>query len=262
MLIAQITDTHITVDGRQAGDLSATMTAIAALRPRPDAVLISGDLTNNARLDQYARLRDILAGCEIELFVVPGNHDDRAALRATLPERYYPGVEGQHLIYALDAPELRIVGLDTTEPRRPGGILDAARLARLEALLGAAPERPALIFMHHPPFRTGVNLADVFGFEGLRAFRRIITRHPQVRRIICGHIHCERATTIAQARVTTSLSSTPQRVPEVFERRLIGLRPEPAGFTLHAWRDGAFATITYVASGGGVFVTRPSTVSR
>ncbi len=253
MLIAQITDTHITTAGRQAADLRAALAWINQMRPRPDIVVLSGDTTHNGRPEQYARLHDILDGSAIDVVLVPGNHDRRPALRANVPSAHYPRSIGTSISYVIDSAPVRIVALDTTAPGRPGGILDDTRLTWLDAALGAAPQRPTLLFMHHPPFRTGVNLADVFGFKGLRWFERIVGRHPQLRRIVAGHIHCERSSTIAQALVTTCISGTPQVVPEVFERRLLGLRPEPGGFALHAFADGAFTTVTYVQAGAGRF---------
>jgi Icc protein len=256
MLIAQVTDTHITTDGRQAGDLRAALAWLNLLQPRPDIVLLSGDTTNNGRPDQYARLRAILAGSAIDVVIVPGNHDRWSALRSGLPAAHYPGCIGPSISYAIESAPVRIIGLDTTAPGRPGGVLDDARLRWLDACLSAVPAQPTLLFMHHPPFRTGVHLADMFGFKGLRRFEQIVARHPQLRRIVAGHIHCERRTTIGRALVTTCISSTPQLVPEVFERRLLGLRPEPGGFAIHAFAHGTFTTVTYVQAGAGRFVTR------
>jgi hypothetical protein len=95
----------------------------------------------------------------------------------------------------------------------------------------------------------------MFGFRGLRRFREIVGGCPAVRRIIAGHIHCERQARIGSALASTSISSIPQRVPELFERgRMLGFRPEPAGFATHEWRDGTFVSTTYVNAGGGRFV--------
>ncbi len=255
---AQLTDTHVTRDGPQAQHLRAAIAFINGLRPPATALLLSGDAVNNGQADQYAVLRDVLEGSDAPVYVVPGNHDRREALRATLPESRYPGVGGGRLNYAVDAGPVRLIGLDSSHWRRPGGVLDTASLTWLDESLGMAPERPALIFMHHPPFRTGVNAADAFGFKGLAAFRSIVARRPAVRRIIAGHIHCERHAAIAQALATTSISSTPQVVPEVFERHILGLRPEPAGFALHDWTGDAFTSTTYVADGRGGFAARPT----
>ncbi|MGD0475360.1 MAG: phosphodiesterase [Candidatus Velthaea sp.] len=259
MLFAQITDTHITRDGPEAGYLAATIAWINALRPLPAAVLVSGDTVDDGGLAQYAVLRDLLARCAAPVYVVPGNHDRREALRAVLPGAYFPGTPGERLDFSVDIGPLRIVGLDTSEQRRTGGILRAAPLDWLDHCLDAAAARPTLIFMHHPPFRTGVNAADLFGFVGLARFRAIVARRPAVRRIIAGHIHCERRAELGQALATTSISSIPQRVPELFEGgRLLGLRREAPGFATHEWRTDGFASMTFVNAGDGRFVARPA----
>jgi Icc protein len=257
VLLAQITDTHITRNGPEARYLGEIIARVNALRPLPDAVLLSGDAVNDGRREQYAVLRDLLARCEPAVYVVPGNHDAREALRDVLPAAYFRGVYGTRVDFCVDAGAIRTIGLDTAEWRRPGGILRAATLDWLDATLAAAPARPTLIFMHHPPFRTGVNAADMFGFTGLRRFREIVARHPAVRRIIAGHIHCERRAAIGGALASSSISSIPQRVPEFFEHgHVLHFRPEPAGFATHEWRDGAFVSTTYVNAGGGRFVER------
>jgi Icc protein len=257
VLIVQITDTHVTCDGHEAHYLSEAIAWVNALQPRPEAVLLSGDTVDHGRRDQYAVLRDLLAGCEAPVYVIPGNHDARRALRDVLPSAYYPGVSGERLDYAVDAHAIRIIGLDSSEQRRPAGILRTTTLDWLDGSLSAAPERPTLIFVHHPPFRTGVNAADLFGFTGLGRFRTIVGRHPAVRRIIAGHIHCVRQATIGAALASTSISSIPQHVPELFERgHILGSRAEPGGLTTHDWRDGNFVSTTYVNAGGGRFVER------
>jgi len=256
VLIAQITDTHITRDGEQARYLSDAIAWINQMQPRPVAVLVSGDTVDDGRREQYAILRDILARCTAAVYMVPGNHDRREPLRDILPTSHFPGVRGERLHYAVDGHPVRIVGIDTSEPGRPGGYLDAASLAWFDDCLSAAPAHPTLVFMHHPPFRTGVNAADLLGFQGLRRWTKIVARHPAVQRIIAGHVHCTRRADVAQALATTSISTAPQRVPELFERRIFGLRAEAPGFAIHAWLNGTFTSTTYINAGAGRFVER------
>lgn len=258
VLIAQVTDTHITTDGPQARLLSEALDWIGGLAPRPAAVVLSGDATNTGAPGEYAVLRDVLARSRTPVYVVPGNHDRRGPLRERLPDRHFPGARLARLSYSVDDDgPVRLIGLDTSEHIRPGGILDGETLDWLAAQLRASPTRPTLIFMHHPPFRTGVNAADLFGFAGCARFRQIIAAQPPVVRIVAGHIHCERRARIGGAVATTALSTAPQRVPELFERRLLGFRPEPAGLALHTWDDAhAFSTTSYL-NVGGRFVPRP-----
>jgi Icc protein len=258
VLIVQLTDPHITRDGEQPRYLAEAIDWVNGLQPRPAAVLVSGDLANTGRPEQYAILRDVLAHCAAPVYVIPGNHDNRGPLREVLPPAQFPGVRGERLNYTVESRPARMIGLDTSQPRRPGGFLDRASLEWLEAALNAVPACPTLMFMHHPPFRTGVNAADLLGFHGLAAFRRIVAQHRSLLRIVSGHVHCERRAEIAQALATTSLSTAPQRVPELFERHIVGLRPEAPGFTAHTWQGGAFDSTTYINVGAGRFVERVS----
>jgi 3',5'-cyclic AMP phosphodiesterase CpdA len=256
VLIAQITDTHVTMRGAQASNLGSALAALAGLRPKPDVIVLTGDAVHRGLHAEYAMLRDVLARSSIPVYLVPGNHDRRSVLRAVLPDRYFPGVRGERLHFTLERGPVRLIGLDTTTPGRPGAFLGAPDIAWLDTALGAEPERPALIFMHHPPFRTGVRLADILGFAGLNALRATVGRHPAVQLLVAGHIHCERSAAFAHTRATTTLSTTPQHVPEVFERRIVGLRPEPAGFALHTWTGGGFVSRNYAADASGTFRQR------
>ena len=63
-LVVQLSDTHIVEEGQlclglvdTAGFLERAVDAVLALDPRPDAVLVSGDLVNEGRPAQYANLR-------------------------------------------------------------------------------------------------------------------------------------------------------------------------------------------------------------
>jgi Icc protein len=43
--------------------------------------------------------------------------------------------------------------------------------------------------MHHPPFATGITHMDNFGLDNAAELAEIVVRHPQVERILCGHLH-------------------------------------------------------------------------
>ena len=185
MLIAQITDLHIAEEGdymRRFVDANAKLAAalafLAARHRRPDVVLATGDLANDGRPAQYGLLRDLLAGCDVPMYLVPGNHDDREAFREAFRDREWLPREGP-IDYVVDDHPVRLVGLDTSEPDRHDGTLDAAQLAWLDRTLTAAPDRPTLIFLHHPPFRTGLWLFDAIRLTDAAQLREVIGRHPR-----------------------------------------------------------------------------------
>jgi Icc protein len=248
VLIAQISDPHIRQKGKllhhmlpTARYLRRCVVQLEAMEARPDVVLATGDLVDRGKPKEYRRLRKILAHLRIPLFVLPGNHDEHVALREAFADHAYLPEDGP-LQYTVERYPLRLIGLDTTRKRHPGGELDDARLAWLAARLEEQPRRPTFVFMHHPPFQTGVKPVDRHGFRGVEAFAALVARHPQIVRIVCGHIH--RAIPVSFAR--TVASSAPSIAPQLIVARrpsgFYGIRLEPAGFALHHWNGSALET--------------------
>jgi Icc protein len=245
MIIAQITDLHIRPEGVLAYDrvatnamLEAAVRHLNAAAPRPDVVIATGDLCDRGLPEEYARLRAILEGFAMPVFLVPGNHDDRAAFRDAFLDHGYLPAEGEFLHYVIDEYPVRLIGLDTVVPGEPRGQLCAERLDWLADALDAAPERPTVLFMHHPPFNTGVRHMDEIGLEGADALAQIVAHCPQVERILCGHLHRP-----IQMRWAGTLVST---APSTAHQVVLDLRPDaPAVFNLeppacqfHVWDAG------------------------
>lgn len=252
MLIAQITDTHIRPKGKllhhmvhTARYLRRTIEQLERLDPRPEVVVATGDLVERGTPKEYRRLRRILAALRIPLLVIPGNHDDREALRAAFGDHAYLPRQGP-LHYAVDTLPVRLVGLDTTRRKHPGGELDDERLAWLDATLGAEPRRPTFLFMHHPPFQVGVAPVDAQGFRNVERFHALVRRHPQVVRIACGHIHRPSSVTIGTAVAMTAPSTAHQLILMRATGGGYALRLEAPGFALHRW-DGHALESTIVS---------------
>jgi len=91
--------------------------------------------------------------------------------------------------HALDIGPVRVVLHDSTDPGRGGGAACGERLAVLDALLSQRPGAPTVVAMHHPPFSTRVPIIDAMKYEGLADLATVIERHPQIVRVICGHVH-------------------------------------------------------------------------
>jgi 3',5'-cyclic-AMP phosphodiesterase len=243
MLIAQISDFHIKARGQiayrvvdTAACLRAAVAAIAALDPKPDIVVATGDLTDFGRPDEYALLRELLAPLEQPVYLIPGNHDERDAMRRAFADGgYFPGQGFLH--YVVEDYPLRLVALDTVIPGEGGGRLCDERLGWLDRTLAAAPRRPTLIIMHHPPFATGIAHMDRIGLVGAAEFANILSRHPQVERVLCGHLHRAIQARIGAHAIASTAPSTAHQValdlsPDGPSRFMM----EPPGYQLHLWR--------------------------
>jgi 3',5'-cyclic-AMP phosphodiesterase len=239
-VVVQLSDPHVGAewDGRDpAAALRAAVERAAALEP--DAVLVTGDLAEHALDAEYELARELLAPIAAPLHVLPGNHDDRAALR-----RHFglPGAGGEPVLYAADAGPLRIVVLDSTRPGEDHGELDGERLAWLDATLAAA-DGPTLLALHHAPLRTGMPAIDAVGLpkRDRAALAAVVARHPQVLRIVAGHVHRPVAGELG-GRPVLAAPSTYMQLKLDLRAEEIELADEPAGFALHALAGGALAS--------------------
>ena len=238
-LVVQLSDPHIGAEwaaGDPVARLAAAVEAVRAMPSQPDALLVSGELADNAADAEYEQVRELLAPLQAPLFVLPGNHDDRRALH-----RHFgvPGADGEPVQYSMDLGPLRLVVLDTTRPGEDPGALDTERLGWLAAELATAPEAPTLLAMHHPPLVTGVPVWDELGLPAAdrRALGAVLERHPQVRRIVAGHVHRTITANLA-GRAVLTVPSTYVQTRLNFGSQEIELAAEPAGFAMHAVLDG------------------------
>jgi 3',5'-cyclic AMP phosphodiesterase CpdA len=193
-VLAQLSDPHVDVGPGDAGSAEALAAAVAAVRrldPAPDAVLVSGDLTNRSDARSYERVRELLAPLSMPVHVLPGNHDDREALRTWFTDDPVAGAHGAPFQYTLRCGDVRLVVCDTTVPGRDDGRLDAGSLAWLEGELAAEPAVPTIVAMHHAPLLTGIGAMDAIGLpEADRSgLADLLRRSPQVRRVVAGHVH-------------------------------------------------------------------------
>ncbi len=120
--------------------------------------------------------------------MIPGNHDNRINLREVVGDQGTAMLPG-FVQYVVDAGPVRLIAHDTNVPGQGGGELCAERLDWLDQRLAEEPMRPTLIAMHHPPFLTGLAALDQIGLANADAFAAVIARHPQVERIVAGHVH-------------------------------------------------------------------------
>lgn len=214
MIVAQITDPHVRASGRLAYrkvDTTAGLTACVAhlntLKPnRPGAVVVTGDITDFGTAAEYAQARSILDELSMPYYVVPGNHDDRDAMREAFADHAYLPRSG-FLHYAIDGYPIRLVGLDTVVAGEPYGDMCARRLDWLDGCLRAEPEKPTLLFMHHPPFLTGIRHMDWQNCRNNEALAGVVAKHRQVQMVLCGHVH--RAVESSWAGTTAAIGPSP-----------------------------------------------------
>jgi len=245
-LLVQISDLHITHPGARvcrksdtAAFLARCVARLAELRPAPAAVLVTGDLVDAGEDREYAQLRALLAPLALPVYLMVGNHDDRAALRRAFGDHAYLPRDG-FVQYAFDAGELRVLALDTLDPGKPGGRLCAERRAWLAAELAAARGRPIVLALHHPPFPTAIPFMDACGLaaDDAAALAALVAGHPNVERIVCGHLHRPIVTRFAGTVALTSPSCAHQVVLTFDPAEPAAFTFEPPALLVHAHVPG------------------------
>jgi 3',5'-cyclic-AMP phosphodiesterase len=195
MIIAQISDTHIALDTPDADqrilDFERAIADINALDPGPDVIVHTGDVVHNGRPDEYAEAVRILAEARAPVYVIPGNKDDRANLRAAFSPRGYVEPGSDFIDYAVEDYPVRLIAVDTLNTRSNKGDFCPERAKRLIDLIEAEKRKPIAVLAHHPPFEVTVG-PDPLNFETpemMERLRRALQRSGRVIAVFSGHVH-------------------------------------------------------------------------
>jgi Icc protein len=244
MLIAHLSDPHLCHPGtlyQSVLDTNArfadALSDVAAFGP--DLLILSGDVTEHGQPAEYALARQLLGRLKVPILAIPGNHDDREGFRlglTGLPNLVPLAKTGP--LHAVAEGPVRVIGLDVTVPDAHHGQVDADHASWLDATLSASPGQPTLVMMHQPPFATGIGYVDDYRCFGEDLLATVLARHPQVIRLLAGHVHRYTQTDFAGRPVFTA----PSTATSLALRLTPGAEPasyiEPPAMLLHLWRDG------------------------
>ncbi|MGY3691425.1 Icc protein [Bradyrhizobium sp. USDA 3240] len=244
VLIAQISDLHIKPPGAlaygrvdTAKALERCVAALSAFEPAPDFVVISGDVVDTPSVEEYDYLKRLLAPLRLPFAGIPGNHDSRQWMREAFPAAPYAHPTGA-LDQKIEVSGLDLLLLDSSVTGKPHGMLEPSTLQWLDAALATAVDRPALLFLHHPPFKGGIWHMDRQDLFNADALAEIVRRHPRVRLIACGHVHRAMLTTFAGIPVTLCPAPNHAVDLDLGQLREPSFKVEPPAFHLHAWFPG------------------------
>ena len=256
MLIAQLSDPHVRPEGElyqgvvdSNAMFAAAIAHVNALDPRPDLVLLSGDLVDHGHDGEYAMLAKLLAALKVPALAIPGNHDEREAFRRAFAGRpWLPGA-GPISYVADDLGAVRIVALDVTLPGLHHGTVSEAGAAWLDRVLTEEPRRPAIVMMHQPPFDTAIPYLDLYSCRDGERLAAVVARHPQVERIVCGHVHRFMQTRFGGTMLCTAPSTTTAIALRLKSDAKPASHLEPPALLLHHWQPGAGLITHYVPIG-------------
>jgi 3',5'-cyclic-AMP phosphodiesterase len=234
-ILAQISDTHVRADDGGAAARQLTKALQQARDYRANVILITGDLANDERADEYALFAEAIAGAHAPVFVLPGNHDHRDRIRVALPAHQYLGASGPLSFVVEDFP-VRIVCVDQIVPGETHGLFTEEQARWLDRTLDQRPEKPTVVALHHPPFPTHDLLFDTIGLQNADLFANVIRHHPQVARVICGHHHRMAVGQVAHAPVIVAPSTSWVYGLALHQGQEIAPKTaEQTGWMLHGW---------------------------
>ncbi len=209
MIIAQISDTHIDLDGPNSAarlrNLEDCVEEINRLDPLPDVVIHTGDLSQNGKPAEYEAARRLLDALRCPLHVAAGNRDERAALRSAFPADDYLLPDTLFVQYRSDAFPVRLIAVDTLSESSNQGDFCQIRAENLRATLAKDTTKPTAIFMHHPPFevRESKYPFQFEAWESVERMSRVLDGQRQVVAVFCGHAHRDAAGEIAGVPVSS-----------------------------------------------------------
>ena len=249
MIIAQISDSHIALDtpdaDRRLSDFARTIAQINTLDPQPDVIIHTGDVVHNGRPDEYAEAVALLAEARAPVYVLAGNKDDRANLRAAFSTAGYLAPGSDFIQYAIEDFSVRLLALDTLSTSSNKGDFCAERARHLIEMIDADTTRPIAVFAHHPPFEILVG-PDRTHFDDMAAMARLRTalQHSgRISGVFCGHVHRPTTGLVGHipATVATSLATTLRK-----GEYPAGITDRPI-YLLHRFDpDGRFVTKTQI----------------
>ena len=248
--IVQITDTHI--DGPDkllygkvdtAQHLAQSVQEINAMQPQPDVVLITGDLVEIPSEASYEHFASLIAPLRAPAYLLPGNHDDPQFMLEMFGDTgQFPAVHPT-LQYAIEEFPVRILALNSHFQGSELPDFSTHRLQWLEETLEES-ERPTLIAIHHPPMKTGIGFIDMVGAQWYAGIRDVISKHPQVQLVICGHGHTDLIGRIGTAPVYMAGSTAHQLIAARVQDQAPAFDCRRAAPVLHHWHGEGFVSGT------------------
>ena len=261
MRFVHITDPHLDLQPLYGVDLRGRLERliehIARHEKNAAFVVVTGDLVNTASPQAYRAAAEILGRLPMPVFALAGNHDDPQLMYGAFPEvervDLAPGRAAPCAPHVVHAPLFDAVLLQTRKKGAASGLVRQEDLDRLRGVCSAFPGRSAqgdprarLVFMHHPPFLSGIEAMDAAGLENPRSLRTALEEARAAGRtaagIFCGHLH-RTMTGLWEGVAVWCLRAAAHAVaPDAIGRQMAGLHeaPEYARIVMQPQADGSW----------------------
>lgn len=208
--LAQISDCHLSTHpdtpyrglSADAG-LATVVKAVADWRP--DAVMLTGDLSEDGSEASYRRLAEHIAPLNVPVCALPGNHDVPDLMQAYFSHGPYQGA------CVLPAGDWKLLLINSARPRRIDGSIDPGDLLRVQQYLQG--DSPAILALHHQPIAIGAAWIDKYRLDQPDGLLACVADQPQVKAVVWGHVHQAFETQIGSTRFLSAPSSAANSLP-------------------------------------------------
>lgn len=231
--LLQLSDCHITANadtllrGYDSYELLRKLLEQIKKRERKfNALLLSGDLSNEGCADSYQRLAELLSFCKKPIYTLPGNHDDTLEMRDQLRKL-------AQCVHSADIGHWRLLLLNSQIKGKTEGYLDEDELSRLQLWLEHGKNKPTLVAVHHHPCAINSAWMDELKLKNGDALLNIVKQHPQVKAISFGHIHQTFDQTVEGVRLLGAPSTCFQFTPNHGDFAIDDKPPGYRWFDLH-----------------------------
>lgn len=237
-VLAHLSDPHLDGGQEALARVRRVVDHLAGLAQPPDAVLVSGDVSDRGDPADYVAAAELFAEVSAPVWFCPGNHDDRAAFRQGLLGGA-PDPSPVNQVHRVAG--LTVLSLDSTIPGRSEGALGVETLTWLDEQLAASG--PALVAFHHPPAALTLPALDRMGLRDPAGLADVLARHDHVLAVLCGHVHTAAVTTFAGRPLVTAPGVRSTALPpwEVAQRYATSTESPPA-LAFHIIDDGTLTT--------------------
>lgn len=263
-VLLHISDTHLIGEDRplygavDADDkLRELLEQLTHSGLRPDAVVFTGDLTDEGEPEAYHKLRDLVGPFAAELGAklvwVMGNHDNRAELRRSLLDAM-PSMEPVDQVHMIDG--LRIIVLDTSVPGHHHGEIRTSQLVWLAEELATPAPDGTILALHHPPIPSVLDVAVTVELRDQASLGRVV-KGSDIRAILAGHLHYSTNATFAGIPVSVASATCYTQDLTVAAGGTRG-RDDAQGCNLvHVYQDTIVHSVIPLGGGNtvGTFVT-------
>lgn len=234
--LIQVTDTHLYAEKtnqllglKTYNSLQQVIELIQAKEQHIDAVIHTGDMSQDLSQQSYEHLAKLLQQLKVPIYWTTGNHDERNTASNFFVGKFIKEAS------CFELGNWQIKLLDSQIPGEVHGELSTEVMKQITSI-----SQLTLLALHHPPLPFGTKWLDTLGLQNGKQLLELITNNENIKILSCGHAHQDFSTQIAHCQYFCTPSTCIQFDGTQDDFALARLAPGYRWFELDD--DGSVAT--------------------